>query len=106
MNDKTSTTAITDEAIAGGLNSNIDAILAKQADVKSWGTDEHIHLLYLVACDHGLPDDKQTRADLKAHLRTAGLGGNSSQFRQSKFLKDKLPKVETRKEKLSKYDVD
>lgn len=87
------------------IHANVKAILTKQGKTEGqgeWGIDEHLELLFMVAQDCGL--DVEARQDFRAILRIAGVGGNQSQFRQSKFLKGRIPAESKRKEMLSKYD--
>lgn len=87
------------------INANVKSILEKQgkpAGQGEWGIDEHLELIFKVAQDCGM--DAEARQDFRALLRVAGLGGNQSQFRQSKFLKGKIPEQTKRATLLSKYD--
>lgn len=68
-----------------------------------WGTKEHNTLLMLTAKDCGM--DADCAKEFVAFLPIAGIGGNSAQFRQSKFLKGKIPQTTTMEQKLSIYDL-
>lgn len=87
------------------IKANVKAILEKQgkeAGKGEWGVDEHLELIFKVAQDCGM--DAEARGDFRAMLKQAGLGGNQSQFRQSKFLKGLIPEQAKRATLLSKYD--
>lgn len=81
----------------------VNEILSQQGEKKEWGISEHLALICKVA-QASTSIEKAEFADFKMLLRQAGLGGNQSQFRQSKFLKDKLPKEAKRAEALKAYD--
>lgn len=81
----------------------VGEILAQQGEKKEWGIAEHLALICKVAAA-STSIEKAEFADFKSLLRIAGIGGNQSQFRQSKFLKDKLPIEPKRADMLKAYD--
>lgn len=95
-------TKIPESDLKDGIRVNVNRILDAQKKAgltPAWGVKEHNALLRLLAVDCGM--SKEDAKSFEQHLFVAGTGGNAAQFRQSEFLKDRLPKAETR---LSEYD--
>lgn len=95
---------ITQADIEAGINPHVDAIIKIQSErggeVK-WDKSAHISLICRLAEDCGLP--AESKKDFAQFLSESGIGGNQSQFLQSKFLKDKLPEKTTRKQLVEAY---
>lgn len=83
------------------ITSCVAKILYQQGEQKEWGISEHLTLLWKIAQELGMDDE--AKKDFFILMRSSGLGGNQSQFRQSKFLKGKLPENK-RTQALKAYD--
>lgn len=105
MSDKPKMEMVISEADAKALiQSCADSILAKMSErgeVLQWGTQQHNSLLYRLAVALGMPETAMK--DFMVIMAISGVGGNASQFRQSKFVVDKLPKTTQRKAILDAY---
>jgi hypothetical protein len=102
--NKTKEAKISEADITAGITPHVDAILeiqSKRGDSPKWDKSAHISLIARIAVDCGLPED--AKADFAQFMAEAGIGGNQSQFLQSKYLKDKLPKTATRKQLVEAY---
>jgi hypothetical protein len=102
--NKTKEAVITQADIEAAITNNVADILKIQADRGDglkWDKNAHISLIVRLAIDSGLPED--ARKDFALMLAESGVGGNQSQFLQSKYLKDKLPKTATRKQMVEAY---
>jgi hypothetical protein len=95
---------ISQSDIEAGITPHVDAIIKIQSDrgdSPKWDKSAHVSLIARIAVDCGLPEDAKN--DFVQFMAEAGVGGNQSQFLQSKYLKDKLPKHSTRKQLVEAY---
>lgn len=102
--NKTKEQKISQSDIEAGITPHVDAIIKIQSErggeVK-WDKSAHISLICRIAVDCGL--EKENVQSFSQFLAESGIGGNQSQFLQSKFLKDKMPKHATRKQLVEAY---
>lgn len=103
-NEKTKEQKISQADIEAGINPHVAEIIRIQSErggeVK-WDKNAHISLICRIAVDCGL--DEADKVNFAQFMAEAGVGGNQSQFLQSKYLKDKLPKHATRKQMVEAY---
>lgn len=83
---------LSDSEVEGMIKEIAAKILSQQGSNKTWGVAEHVHLIYCMAVELGLPATE--KASFKKALAFKGVGGNSAQFRQWDVLG--LPKKEAR----------
>jgi hypothetical protein len=102
--NKTKEQRLTDDEISAAIAHNVDEILTVQSERQEpahWDKTAHVSLIVRLAVDAGLP--ATAKNDFAQYLAESGVGGNQSQFLQSKYLKDKLPKHATRKQLVEAY---
>jgi len=95
---------ISQSDIEAGINPHVAAIIkiqSERGDEVKWDKSAHISLICRIAVDCGLAETE--KSNFAQFLSEAGIGGNQSQFLQSKYLKDKLPKHATRKQLVEAY---